>query len=116
MTVSWSRRRWTITRRIGRGRCTTWVNESTTNDHGRISGHEGQWLVGEHGNRAGVFMPAAPRVGDVFEQERAPGVAEDRSRSALPVSRSPYPRGHSATASKPKTSTPSRRPPCEGLL
>jgi hypothetical protein len=24
-------------------------------------------------------MPAAPRVGDAFEQERAPGVAEDRS-------------------------------------
>ena len=47
---------------------------------GKIIGHGGQWLAGEHGNWAGVFMPAAPKVGDVFEQERAPGVAEDRSR------------------------------------
>ena len=26
-----------------------------------------------------MFMPAEPKVGDVFEQEQAPGVAEDRS-------------------------------------
>jgi hypothetical protein len=26
-----------------------------------------------------MFMPAAPQVGDVLEQERAPGIAEDRS-------------------------------------
>jgi len=48
-------------------------------EDGEIRGHGGQWLAGESGNRAGVFMPAAPKVGDVFEQERAPGVAEDRS-------------------------------------
>lgn len=30
-------------------------------------------------NRAGLFMPAEPQVGDTFRQERAPGVAEDRS-------------------------------------
>jgi hypothetical protein len=48
-------------------------------EDGRISGHGGQWLAGENGNQAGVFMPAAPQVGDVFEQERAPGIAEDRS-------------------------------------
>jgi hypothetical protein len=46
---------------------------------GKVVGHGGQWLAGEHGNHAGVFMPANPRVGDVFEQERAPGIAEDRS-------------------------------------
>ena len=47
---------------------------------GKIVGHEGQWVAGEKGNRAGVFMPAAPRVGDVFEPERAPGVAQSRSK------------------------------------
>lgn len=46
---------------------------------GKIVGHGGQWVAGENGVPAGVFMPAAPKVGDVFEQERAPGVAEDRS-------------------------------------
>lgn len=48
-------------------------------EDGELVGHEGQWLPGVNGNLAGVFMPADPKVGDVFEQERAPGVAEDRS-------------------------------------
>ncbi len=46
---------------------------------GKLIGHEGEWRAGQNGARAGEFMPAAPKVGDVFEQERAPGVAEDRS-------------------------------------
>lgn len=46
---------------------------------GELVGHGGQWLAGRDGARAGVFMPAAPKVGDVFEQEQAPGLAEDRS-------------------------------------
>ena len=48
-------------------------------EDGRIVGHEGQWFAGRRGARAGLFMPADPQVGQVFEQERAPGVAEDRS-------------------------------------
>jgi hypothetical protein len=48
-------------------------------EDGKPSGHEGQWLAGENGARTGIVMPSAPKVGDVFEQERAPGVAEDRS-------------------------------------
>ena len=47
---------------------------------GEVVGHDGQWLAGENDARAGVFMPADPQVGDEFEQERAPGVAEDRSK------------------------------------
>lgn len=46
---------------------------------GKVVGHGGQWLAGEDGAKAGVFMPGAPEVGQSFEQERAPGVAEDRS-------------------------------------
>lgn len=46
---------------------------------GKVVGHSGQWLAGEDGNRAGIFMPAQVGVGATFEQERAPGVAEDRS-------------------------------------
>jgi hypothetical protein len=48
-------------------------------EDGRVVGHEGQWLAGRRGARPGVFMPAALRVGQTFEQEQAPGVAEDRS-------------------------------------
>jgi hypothetical protein len=46
---------------------------------GKVVGHKGAWLAGRNGARPGLFMPARPRVGDAFEQERAPGVAEDRS-------------------------------------
>jgi hypothetical protein len=46
---------------------------------GKVVSHEGQWLAGEGKNREGVFMPAQPTLGQVFEQEKAPGVAEDTS-------------------------------------
>jgi hypothetical protein len=47
---------------------------------GEIVGHSGQWFAGEGDNQPGVFMPTEPQVGEEFEQERAPGVAEDRSK------------------------------------
>jgi hypothetical protein len=49
-------------------------------DDGKVVGHEGQWLAGKGNAKPGVFMPADPKVGDAFKQERAPGVAEDRSK------------------------------------
>jgi hypothetical protein len=48
-------------------------------ENGRVSGHEGQWLAGRRGAKPGLFMPAHPAVGRTFQQENAPGVAEDRS-------------------------------------
>jgi hypothetical protein len=47
---------------------------------GQVSGHGGQWLAGEANARPGLFMPASPKVGQTFQQERAPDVAEDRSQ------------------------------------
>jgi hypothetical protein len=45
-----------------------------------ISGTGGRsWQAGVDGAEAGVAMLAHPRVGDGYEQEHAPGVAEDRS-------------------------------------
>jgi hypothetical protein len=46
---------------------------------GKIVGHGGEWLAGKNGAKPGLFLPAKPKVGQKFEQERAPGVAEDRS-------------------------------------
>jgi hypothetical protein len=48
-------------------------------EDGKIAGHEGQWLAGEGNAKPGLYMPAQPTVGQEFAQERAPGVAEDRS-------------------------------------
>ena len=47
---------------------------------GKIVGHGGQWFAGRDGALPGLFMSAQPKVGRTFEQERAPGVAEDRSK------------------------------------
>jgi hypothetical protein len=48
-------------------------------EDGALVAHEGAWRAGEGKNQAGIFMPLHPVVGDTFEQERAPGIAEDRS-------------------------------------
>ncbi len=48
-------------------------------EKGQVVNHEGTWLAGEGANQPGIFMPAHPTVGQTFEQERAPGVAEDVS-------------------------------------
>lgn len=45
---------------------------------GELKDHDGSWLAGEGANQPGVIMPPAPAVGAVFEQEKAPGIAEDR--------------------------------------
>jgi hypothetical protein len=47
-------------------------------ENGKVN-HEGQWLAGKDNAQPGIYMPAKPKVGQVFAQERAPGVAEDRS-------------------------------------
>jgi hypothetical protein len=49
-------------------------------ENGKVVGHEGQWYAGQNGAKPGLFMPAKPKLGQRFEQERAPGVAEDRSK------------------------------------
>ncbi len=47
-------------------------------ENGEIKDHEGSWLAGQGENKPGIIMPPAPKVDDVFEQEKAPGIAEDR--------------------------------------
>ena len=49
-------------------------------ENGEVVGHSGEWVAGENGALPGIFMPADPQVGDEFEQERAPGIAEDQSK------------------------------------
>jgi hypothetical protein len=57
-----------------------YVGEKVDNyKEGRLVGHGGQWQAGKGGAKPGLFMPADPKVGQTFEQERAPAVAEDRS-------------------------------------
>jgi hypothetical protein len=46
-------------------------------EDGTIS-HEGAWRADQPGNAPGIFMPANPQVGTSFQQEVAPGIAQDR--------------------------------------
>jgi hypothetical protein len=48
--------------------------------HGRVTSREGSWRAGRGGARAGIVMPAHPRTGETFAQERFPGHAEDMFR------------------------------------
>ena len=47
---------------------------------GEITSHTGEWRAGEGQNRPGVFMPPVLEVGQAFQQEIAPGVAEDQAK------------------------------------
>ena len=46
---------------------------------GKVTGHGGSWLAGVNGARFGLMMPGAPKVGDKYYQEVAPGTALDRA-------------------------------------
>jgi hypothetical protein len=46
---------------------------------GVVVSHEGAWRADDPGNAPGIFMPAAPQPGMTFQQEVAPGVAEDQA-------------------------------------
>ena len=48
-------------------------------ENGKLVDHAGSWLAGKNGAAPGIIMPANPVVGQTFNQENAPGVAEDRS-------------------------------------
>lgn len=45
----------------------------------KVVKHDGSWLAGIKGNRAGLIMPGTPKVGMKYYQEMAPGVAMDRA-------------------------------------
>ena len=61
-----------------RGNVWYFGEDTTAYDDGAES-TEGSWEAGVDGARAGLVMAATPRVGDGYEQEYLPGVAEDRA-------------------------------------
>lgn len=46
---------------------------------GKVVSTEGSWRAGVDGAQPGIIMKASPQVGDAYNQENAPGVAEDRA-------------------------------------
>lgn len=50
---------------------------TTEYKNGKVIGHEGSWEAGVDGALPGIVMLADPQVGDTYQQENAPGIAED---------------------------------------
>jgi len=48
-------------------------------ENGQVVSHDGAWLHGVNGARAGLIMPGLPLLGAAYFQEIAPGVALDRA-------------------------------------
>lgn len=48
-------------------------------EDGAIVGHGGAWRVGQGGAEPGLLMPGTPMIGARYNEEVAPGVAEDRA-------------------------------------
>jgi hypothetical protein len=46
---------------------------------GVIVSHEGSWLAGKDGAKAGLFMPGLVLLNSRYQEETAPGVALDRA-------------------------------------
>jgi hypothetical protein len=59
-----------------------YLGESTRlfDKNGKVTGTAGSWQAGVDGAQAGLFIPAAPKVGDTFYQEYYKGHAEDAYR------------------------------------
>ena len=58
-----------------------WYFGETTAEYenGQVVSTEGTWLSGVNGAAPGIIMEANPQVGDSYDQEHAPGVAEDHA-------------------------------------
>ena len=53
--------------------------ETAEYENGQVVSTEGSWLAGVDGAAPGIVMEAAPKLGDSYDQENAPGVAEDHA-------------------------------------
>lgn len=48
-------------------------------ENGQVVSTEGSWEAGVNGAKPGMVMEEQPKVGDIYRQEYAPGVAEDKA-------------------------------------
>ena len=64
--------------------------------NGKLVTREGSWEAGVDGARAGIVMPAHPRVGMTYQQEYFAGHAEDRATVVRLAGRATVPYGRFA--------------------
>jgi hypothetical protein len=73
-----------------------WYLGEETKDYrkGKVVSTEGSWEAGVDGARAGIVMPAKPRVGMQYRQELYRGHAEDKARVLSLDDQAEVPAGH----------------------
>ena len=78
------------------GRGNVWYMGEDTKEykHGKVVSTEGSWEAGVDGARAGIAMPAQPRVGRQYRQEFYAGHAEDKARVLSLDDQAEVPAGH----------------------
>lgn len=75
-------------------------------EDGKVVHHEGEWLAGSNGARAGLFISSNPKVGERFYQELAPDVAMDRVEVISTTETLITPAGRFTEALKTEETTP----------
>lgn len=75
-------------------------------EDGKVVSTAGSWEAGVDGARAGIVMPAHPRVGMTYQQENAPGEAEDAARVLSRDEQARVPFGHFTHVLLTRDSTP----------
>jgi hypothetical protein len=75
-------------------------------EHGKVASTAGSWEAGVDGARAGIAMPAHPRVGRSYRQEFYAGHAEDHARVLSLDDQAEVPAGHYKPALLTKEWTP----------
>jgi hypothetical protein len=78
----------------GRGNVWYMGEDTKEYEHGKVVSTEGSWEAGVDGARAGIAMPAHPRVGRQYRQEYYAGHAEDKARVLSLDDQAEVPAGH----------------------
>jgi hypothetical protein len=73
---------------------------------GHVTSTEGTWQAGRGGAKAGIFMPARPKLGETHRQEYYKGHAEDHFQVLSLASRVAVPAARSSHALLTKETTP----------
>ncbi len=75
-------------------------------ENGIIINHNGSWIAGENGAKAGVYMPGIVLLGSKYQEETAPGAAMDRGQIISLSEKVNTPAGKFTDVLKIKETTP----------
>lgn len=77
-----------------------------TYKNGKVRNHEGSWQAGANGAHYGLAMPGAPKVGQRYYQEIAPGEAMDRAEVVSTTGKKTTPAGAFENCVKTEETSP----------